>query len=85
MESSAEPAAAVSGTPSTPSLPAWGQSTGKARFVASLETEDRATAERRAAVLKVRWLSELAKARTGNGDHGAKDVEFWAQSHSERA
>ena len=42
---------------------------GKVRFVASLETEDRAAAERRAAVLKAQWLSELAKARTGNGDH----------------
>jgi hypothetical protein len=50
---------------------------GKVRFVASLETEDRATAERRAAVLKAQWLSEMAKARTGTGDHIARDAEFW--------
>jgi integrase len=50
---------------------------GKVRFVASLETEDRATAERRAAVLKAQWLSEMAKARTGNGDHVTRDAEFW--------
>src|SRR5215469_11062705 len=50
---------------------------GKVRFVASLETKDRATAERRAAVLKAQWLSEMAKARTGNGDHVTRDAEFW--------
>jgi integrase len=50
---------------------------GKVRFVASLETEDRITAERRAAVLKAQWLTEMAKARTGNGDHVARDAEFW--------
>ena len=50
---------------------------GKARFAASLKTEDRPTAERRAAVLKAQWLSEMAKARTGNGDHVTRDAEFW--------
>jgi integrase len=50
---------------------------GKVRFVQSLETEDRATAERRAALLKVRWLADIRQAITGNSDHIERDALFW--------
>jgi len=53
---------------------------GKDRFAASLKTEDRATAERRAAVLKAQWLSEMAKARTGSREHISRDAEFWRKA-----
>jgi integrase len=50
---------------------------GRVRFCQSLDTEDRSTAERRAAPLKVRWLGEIKQARTGNGDHIEQDAQFW--------
>jgi integrase len=50
---------------------------GRRRFVQSLETEDRKTAQRRAAILAVRWLSEIEKARTGTPDHLEKDALYW--------
>ncbi|MGQ9365452.1 DUF6538 domain-containing protein [Azospirillum sp. ST 5-10] len=50
---------------------------GKVRFVQSLETEDRKTAERRAAPLKVQWLSEIEKARTQRADHVEHDAAYW--------
>jgi hypothetical protein len=34
---------------------------GKRRFAQSLKTDDRALAERRAALLKPRWLAEIAR------------------------
>jgi len=56
------------------------QATGKVRFVQSLQTADRATAERRATVLKLQWLTILDKARRGTGDHLAKDAEWWRRA-----
>jgi integrase len=53
---------------------------GKDRFVQSLQTDNKATAERRAAVLKLQWLTTLEKARTGTGDHLAKDAEWWRRA-----
>lgn len=54
---------------------------GKKRFSKSLETEDRKTAERRAAVLEVRWRAEIEKARRqGSVDHIEKDAEFWRRA-----
>jgi len=50
---------------------------GRARFVRSLETEDRKVAERRAAVLEARWRSDIERARTKSGDHVEHDAEFW--------
>lgn len=50
---------------------------GKVRFVKSLGTEDRKTADRRAAVLAVQWLSEIEKARTGTSVHLEKDALYW--------
>lgn len=53
---------------------------GKPRFVASLETEDRKTAERRAAPLKVRWLSEIEAALRETGDEAERDGMFWRKA-----
>jgi len=53
---------------------------GRTRFVQSLETEDRRAAERRAAVLGVRWQSEIEQARTKNGDHIERDAMFWRKA-----
>jgi integrase len=53
---------------------------GKVRYVQSLQTDNRATAERRAAVLKLQWLTALEKARTGTGDHLANDAEWWRRA-----
>lgn len=50
---------------------------GRKRFVQSLETEDRRTAERRAAPLKVQWSSEIEKARTQRTDHIERDAAYW--------
>ena len=53
---------------------------GKDRFVVSLGTEDRATAERRALVIKAKWLSEMAKGHNRSPDHVAQDAEFWRKA-----
>jgi integrase len=53
---------------------------GKVRYVQSLQTDNKATAERRAAVLKLQWLTALEKARNGKGDHLAKDAEWWRRA-----
>jgi hypothetical protein len=51
---------------------------GRIRFVQkSLDTENRRMAERRAAVLKIKWLSEIETARKGTVDHVEKDALFW--------
>jgi len=50
---------------------------GKKRFFQSLETEERKTAERRAAPLKVQWLNEIEKARTQRTDHVEQDAAYW--------
>jgi len=47
------------------------------RFCQSLETEDRGTAERRAAILAAKWKSEIQKARSGSVDHIERDAQFW--------
>jgi len=56
---------------------------GKVRFVVSLGTEDEDTAKRRAAVIEAKWLSDIAKGRTGNGDHIDQDAEFWRKALEE--
>src|SRR5258707_4338050 len=59
-------------------IPADVQSTlGRKRFAQSLETEDRKDAVRRAAIFKVRWLSEIEQARTKSADHADRDALFW--------
>jgi integrase len=54
---------------------------GKDRFVQSLQTDNKATAERRAAVLRLQWLTLLDKARAsagkGTGDDLSRDAEWW--------
>jgi hypothetical protein len=47
------------------------------RFVQILETEDRRAAERRAAILGVRWKSEIEQACTQSHDHVEPDALFW--------
>src|SRR5689334_1113787 len=53
---------------------------GKPRFVESLETEDKAVAVRRAAVLEVRWRQAIQGARSGTKDHVVSDSEFWRKA-----
>ncbi|WP_207462274.1 tyrosine-type recombinase/integrase [Azospirillum sp. SYSU D00513] len=50
---------------------------GRRRFVQSLETEDKATARQRAAILEAQWLSEISKARKGSTDPIEEDALFW--------
>jgi len=50
---------------------------GNARFTQTLQTEDRKTAERRAAVLEIRWRSEIEQARRGTRDHVERDAAYW--------
>jgi len=52
----------------------------KVRFVRSLDTEDRSTAERRAAILEARWRSDIEEARKGNSDHVERDAAFWRRA-----
>lgn len=47
------------------------------QFFKGLETEDRRTAERRAALLEARWRAEIEAARKGTTDHIEKDAMFW--------
>ena len=56
---------------------------GKVRFAKSLETEDRNEARRRAAVLEVRWRSEIQQARTGSKDHIERDALYWRKAMQE--
>jgi integrase len=63
--------------------PSMQEAMGKVRFVQSLKTGDHATAERRASILKVQWLSQLAKARKGTGVAVASDAEFWRKAIAE--
>jgi integrase len=53
---------------------------GRKRFAQGLKTEDRKTAERRAAVLAVRWRNAIEQARTGSMDHVERDAMFWRQA-----
>ena len=53
---------------------------GRKRFAQGLKTEDRKTAERRAAVLGVRWRSAIEQARTGSMDQVERDAMFWRQA-----
>ena len=53
------------------------QALGRARFVKSLETEDKGTAQRRAAVLEVRWRSEIKRARSESPGHIERDAHYW--------
>ena len=52
---------------------------GRKRFFETLETEDKSEAQRRAGILKSRWLSAIAKAR--QVDHAARDAEYWARAY----
>lgn len=47
------------------------------QFFKSLEVEDKTLAKRRAALLEVRWLSEIEAARKGTLDHIEKDAIYW--------
>ncbi|BAE49223.1 hypothetical protein amb0419 [Paramagnetospirillum magneticum AMB-1] len=53
---------------------------GHARFTQTLQTEDRKTAERRAAPLKSSWLALIEEARKGGREHLEKDAEFWRKT-----
>lgn len=53
---------------------------GKARFVRSLETEDRFIAKRRALALELQWRSEMEQARNGTTDHAEADAQFWRRA-----
>ena len=53
---------------------------GRKRFVQSLETEDRKEAERRSAILGVRWKSEIEQARSQSTDHLERDAMFWRKA-----
>lgn len=50
---------------------------GKKRFTASLGTEDRSIAARRAAVLEAKWRGEIERARKCTTDHIERDASFW--------
>ena len=50
---------------------------GKTRFVKSLETEYHHEAKRRAAILEVRWRTQIEEARTGQSDHIERDASYW--------
>ena len=54
-----------------------------ARFAQPLNTEDKKTAQRRAAVLEVQWLSEIEKAKKGTRDHIEQDASFWQKTLKE--
>src|SRR5260370_31449081 len=56
---------------------------GRKRFARSLETEDRRAAERRAAPLAVRWLSEIEQARTQSSGHIERDAMYWHKLYRE--
>lgn len=56
---------------------------GRRRFVQSLQCEDRPTAERRAAVLAPRWLTEIARARRVSPDAIERDALFWRATYRE--
>jgi integrase len=59
-------------------LPAAAQKAlGKKRLSASLETEDRKIAERRASILKAQWLADIERAVRGSGDRLERDAEYW--------
>jgi integrase len=53
---------------------------GRKRFVASLETEDRHAAARRATVLEARWRADIEKARSQSVDHIERDALFWRKA-----
>lgn len=48
-----------------------------ARFAVPLKTEDKEVAKRRAAILEVRWRSEIEQARKGTRDHIERDAAYW--------
>lgn len=50
------------------------------QFFKGLETEDKAVAKRRAAILEVQWLSEIERARKGTTDHAEQDASFWRKT-----
>lgn len=54
--------------------------TAPRRVTQTLQTEDRKTAERRAAPLKAKWLAAIEQARKGSWDHVEQDAEFWRRT-----
>lgn len=50
---------------------------GRPRFCRSLETENRKTAERRAAILEQRWKREIEQARGAVVDPLEEDARYW--------
>ena len=50
---------------------------GKPRFCRSMETENRKTAERRAAILEQRWKREIEQARGKAIDPLEEDAKYW--------
>jgi integrase len=57
--------------------PSLRQTIGHPRFVKSLETHDKKIAERRAAILKAKWLGEVEQARRQSPDAVERDAMFW--------
>lgn len=53
------------------------------QFFKGLETEDKAIAKRRAAILEVQWLAEIETARKGTRDHIEQDAAFWRKTMRE--
>lgn len=47
------------------------------QFFKGLETDEKPTAKRRAALLEVRWLAQIEAARKGSVDHIEKDALYW--------
>lgn len=52
---------------------------GKKRFFASLKTEDRKEAERRAALLEQKWLLQIETARSNSTDAVERDALYWRE------
>jgi integrase len=50
------------------------------RFVISLKTPDKKTAERRGAIHEARWKGEIQAARSGSRDHIDRDAEYYREA-----